>query len=115
MQREIRRGMTVELDYNGSKGSRLQANLLNINQVPLAAVNDLIARFGTAGAISLLNMPANSPQAVAAGIKIPYPNFTNPAVQNVRKLCAQSRSTRRSTPRTAVATRPGNPCITRAL
>ena len=86
MQREIRRGMTIELDYNGSKGSRLQANLLNINQVPLAAVNDLIARFGTAGAISLLNMPANSPQAVAAGIKIPYANFTNPAVQNVRSV-----------------------------
>ena len=43
MQREVRRGMTVEVDYNGSKGSNLQANLLNINQVPLSAVNDLIA------------------------------------------------------------------------
>jgi len=46
MQREVRRGMTLELDYNGSKGSNLQANLLNLNQVPLSAVNDLIARFG---------------------------------------------------------------------
>ncbi len=49
MQREVRRGMTVELDYNGSKGSNLQANLLNLNRVPLAAVNDLIARFGQLG------------------------------------------------------------------
>ena len=86
MQREVRQGMTVELDYNGSKGSKLQANLLNINQVPLSAVNDLIARFGAAGAVALLNMPANSPQAVAAGIKIPYANFTNPAVQTTRSV-----------------------------
>ena len=49
MQREVRRGMTVEVDYNGSKGSNLQANLLNINQVPLSVVNDLIARLGTHG------------------------------------------------------------------
>ena len=36
MQREVRRGMTVEVDYNGSKGSNLHANLLNLNQVPLS-------------------------------------------------------------------------------
>ena len=86
VQREVLRGMTVEADYNGSKGSNLQANLLNTNQVPLSAVNDLIARFGVAGAVSLLNMPANSPQAVAAGIKIPYANFTNPSVQTNRNV-----------------------------
>jgi hypothetical protein len=86
MQREMRQGMTLELDYNGSKGSNLQANLLNINQVPMSVVNDLIARFGAAGAVALLNMPANSAQAVAAGIKIPYANFTNPAVQTTRSV-----------------------------
>ena len=48
VQRELVRGMTVEVDYNGSKGSNLQANLLNLNQVPLSVVNDLIARFGAA-------------------------------------------------------------------
>ena len=78
--------MTVEVDYNGSKGSNLQANLLNINQVPLSAVNDLIARLGPTAAVALLNMQANSPQAVAAGIKIPYANFTNPAVQTTRSV-----------------------------
>jgi hypothetical protein len=85
-QREVRRGMTLEVDYNGSKGSNLQANLLNLNQVPLSAVNDLIARFGTSGAITLLNSQANSAAAVAAGIKIPYANFTNPAVQTTRSV-----------------------------
>jgi len=86
VQREVRHGMTVEVDYNGSQGSKLQANLLNINQVPLSAVNDLIARLGPTAAVALLSMQANSPQAVAAGIKIPYPNFTNPAVQTTRSV-----------------------------
>ncbi len=31
-------------------------------------------------------MPANSAQAAAAGIKIPYANFTNPAVQTTRSV-----------------------------
>ena len=31
-------------------------------------------------------MQANSPQAVAAGIKIPYANFTNPAIQTTRSV-----------------------------
>ena len=86
MQREVRRGMTFEVDYNGSKGSNLQANLLNTNQVPLSVVNDLISRFGAAGAVTLLNSAANSPAAVAAGIKIPYANFTNPALQTNRNV-----------------------------
>ena len=67
--------MTVEVDYNGSKGSKLQANLINMNQVPLSAVNDLIARLGPTAAVALLSMQANSPQAVAAGIKISVREF----------------------------------------
>ena len=74
--------MTVELDYNGVYGSHLQAGLLNPNQVPMSVVNDLIARFGPAQARrDLLNSQITSAAAVAAGIKPPYPNFTNPAVQ----------------------------------
>jgi len=76
MQRELRKGLTFEVDYNGSKGSHLQANLLNINQVPLAKVNELIARFGAAGAVALLNSNITSATAVAAGITPPYPAFT---------------------------------------
>jgi len=88
-QREVRRGMTVEVDYNGSKGSNLQANLLNFNQVPLAKANDLIARFGTTQAIAILNSQVGSATANAAGITAPYPNFTNPAIQTSRSV-AQS-------------------------
>jgi len=89
MQRELRRGMTVEVDYNGSKGSNLQANLLNFNQVPLSVANDLIAKFGAAGAVTLLNSQVTSAAAVAAGLRPPYANFTNPAVQRTRSV-AQS-------------------------
>jgi len=88
-QREVRRGMTVEVDYNGSKGSNLQANLLNFNQVPLAKANDLIARFGVTQAIAILNSQVGSATANAAGITAPYPNFTNPAIQTSRSV-AQS-------------------------
>ena len=49
MQRELRHGLTVELDYNGVYGSDLQANLINPNQVPMSVVNDLIARYGPTG------------------------------------------------------------------
>ena len=49
-------------------------------------VNDLIARFGAAGAVALLNSQITSATAVAAGIKAPYPNFTNAAVQTIRSV-----------------------------
>jgi len=86
MQREVRKGMTLELDYNGAKGSRLQANLLNLNQVPMSVVNDLISKYGTAGAIALLNSNITSATAIAAGINPPYANFTNAAVQTTRSV-----------------------------
>lgn len=86
MQRELRKGLTFEVDYNGSKGSHLQSNLLNMNQVPLSVMNDLIARLGTTAALALMTQQANSAAAVAAGIKIPYANFTNPAVQSQRSV-----------------------------
>jgi Carboxypeptidase regulatory-like domain/TonB dependent receptor len=85
-EREVLPGMIVELSYNGSRGSHLQANLLNLNQVPLSVVNDLIARFGATQAIALLNSQITSPQAVAAGIVPPYPNFTNSNVQTNRSV-----------------------------
>jgi hypothetical protein len=86
VQREVRKNMTVELDYNGVYGSHLQAGLLNPNQVPMSVVNDLIARFGPTGARDLLNSQITSAAAVAAGIKIPYPNFTNASVQRSRTV-----------------------------
>ena len=86
VQHELRKGLVVELDYNGVYGSDLQAGLLNPNQVPMSVVNDLIARFGPIGARDLLNSSITSPAAVAAGIRPPYPEFTNPAVQRSRTV-----------------------------
>jgi hypothetical protein len=59
----------------------LQTGLQNINQVPMATVNALIQKLGAAQTISLLNSGITSAAAGAAGIQIPYANFTNPAVQ----------------------------------
>ena len=81
IQREITRNTTLELNYNATVGAHLQSGLVNINQVPMSVVNGLIAKLGPTQAISLLNSNITSPAAVAAGIPIPYPNFTNPAVQ----------------------------------
>ena len=86
VQRELRRGLSVELDYNGVYGSDLQSGLLNPNQVPMSVVNDLVARFGPTGARDLLNSQITSAAAVAAGIRVPYPNFTNPNVQRSRTV-----------------------------
>ena len=86
VQRDFWKGMTVEVDYNGVYGSRLQAGLLNPNQVPMSIVNDLVARYGPVGARDLLNSNITSAAAVAAGIRPPYPNFTNAAVQRSRTV-----------------------------
>ena len=86
LQRELWNGLTGEVEYNGSYGSHLQAGLLNPNQVPLSVVNDLVARFGVTETIALLQSDITSARAVAAGIKAPYANFTNPAVQRIRTV-----------------------------
>lgn len=86
VQREVWKGTTVELEYNGVYGSHLQANLLNPNQVPMSVVNDLVAKYGPTGARDLLNSSITSATAVAAGITPPYPNFTNATVQRSRTV-----------------------------
>ena len=86
VQRDVWKGMTVEVDYNGVYGSHLQAGLLNPNQVPMSVVNDLVARFGAVGARDLLNSNVTSAAAVAAGIRPPYPSFTNATVQRSRTV-----------------------------
>jgi hypothetical protein len=81
MQRELTPSTVFEANYDATVGVHLQAGMININQVPMAVVNNLIARYGAGQAISLLNSNIASAQAEAAGIAIPYPNFINPAVQ----------------------------------
>ena len=90
LQRQLRRGMTVEIDYNGSHGSHLNANLLNINQVPMSVVESLAARFGKSTVDSILRANINSATARNAGINIPYSSFTDPAVQGSFMTVAQA-------------------------
>jgi hypothetical protein len=86
IQRQLSSSMVFEAAYNAAIGVHLQTGLINLNQVPTAFLNDYIARFGGQGAINLLNSQANSAQAQSAGVRIPYPNFTNPSVQRIRTV-----------------------------
>jgi hypothetical protein len=86
VQRQISANTVIEADYNAVVGTHLQAGLLNMNQVPTAAYNQLVAQYGPAQALSLLRSDISSPAAQAANIPIPYPNFTNPAVQQFRTV-----------------------------
>ncbi|HYW42991.1 MAG TPA: TonB-dependent receptor [Bryobacteraceae bacterium] len=81
IEREISPSTVFEADYNAAVGVHLQAGIININQVPMSDVNQLIQQYGASQAISLLNSSITSAQAVAAGIPVPYANFTNSAVQ----------------------------------
>jgi len=76
----------LEADYNATVGAHLQTGLININQVPMSTVNDLVNRLGAAATVSLLNSSITSPAAQAAGIPLPYPNFTNPSVQRTMSV-----------------------------
>ena len=67
VQRELPYNMLLTAAYTGNRGNFLPAQLNPINQI-----NPQYLSLG-----SLLGQLANSPAAVAAGIKIPYPNFLN--------------------------------------
>ncbi len=86
IQRQLSGNTVLEVDYNGVVGEHLQSGIVNINQVPMSVVNQLIAKYGPSQAISLLNSSITSPAAVAAGIPVPYPNFTNSAVQRSQSV-----------------------------
>ncbi len=86
VQREISANTILEADYNATDGAHLQTGLLNINQVPMSVVNGLISHLGAAATVNLLNSSITSAAAQAAGIAIPYPNFTNPTVQRTMSV-----------------------------
>jgi len=76
IQRQLTGTIMVETAYSGMKGTHLQSGLDNINQVPYS----YLQKYGAA----LLNSDINSPAAVAAGIKLPYPGFTGSVAQALR-------------------------------
>jgi len=92
VQREIRAHLALEADYNAAVGNRLNAGLMNINQVPMSVMTGLIAKYGTTQAISLLNSNITSAAAVAAGFTPPYANFTNSAVQQSQTVSQSLRA-----------------------
>ncbi|HEU0120162.1 MAG TPA: TonB-dependent receptor [Bryobacteraceae bacterium] len=69
IQRQLSPTTVAEVAYNGSLGSRLQAGLLTYNSLNPDVLN-------TYGA-TLLNSRIDSPAAVAAGFKEPFPGFIN--------------------------------------
>jgi hypothetical protein len=92
VQRELPSHFTLEADYNAAVGSRLNAGLMNINQVPMSVMNALIAKYGTTQAISLMNSSITSAAAVAAGFTPPYANFTNSSVQRSQTVSQSLRA-----------------------
>lgn len=86
IQRSLSASTILEADYNGVVGAHLQSGTVNVNQVPMSVVNQLIQTYGATQATNLLNAKITSAQAKAAGIPVPYPNFTNPAVQRTQSV-----------------------------
>jgi hypothetical protein len=58
--------------------------------VPMSVVQSLAAQFGKSQVDSILRANINSALARSAGINIPYPNFTDPAVQGSFMTVAQA-------------------------
>ena len=86
MQRQLTSTTTIEVAYNASIGVHLQSGVVNLNQVPTATWNNLVNRLGVTAATALLNAQANSQLARDNGITLPYPQFTDPAIQQVRTV-----------------------------
>jgi hypothetical protein len=81
IQRQFGASTVIEVGYNGTSGSHLQTGLLNYNQVPTAAWDSLVDRFGATQASNILRADMGTAAGLAlaqqAGIAVPYPNFLN--------------------------------------
>lgn len=84
LQRQLTPSTVLELTYNASVGVHLPTQLLNFNQIPKATYDGLVSRYGALQANNILRAGITSALAIDAGIKPPYPNFTDPAVQTNR-------------------------------
>jgi Carboxypeptidase regulatory-like domain len=79
VERQITNNMRLDVSYIGNRGTRLTANGGTLGVA--ANMNDpKILALGT----SLLNAEINSPEAKAAGIKLPYAGFTGNVAQALR-------------------------------
>jgi hypothetical protein len=89
VQRQLTPSTIIEAAYNANVGVHLQSGIVNLNQVPTAVWDGYVNRLGVSAATSLFNAQANSQLAINNGITLPYPQFTNPSVQQQRTV-AQS-------------------------
>lgn len=83
IQRQTKGNMVLEAGYNASVGTHLQSGILNYNQVPTAAMQDLVNRYGATQAFNIMRSDINSATARAANIPIPYPSFVNQQLRTV--------------------------------
>jgi len=83
IQRQLTSATVMEIGYNATVGTHLQTGLLNLNQMPTAVMDQMIARFGGTQAFNILRSQITSDAARAANIPIPYPNFTTQAQRTV--------------------------------
>jgi hypothetical protein len=74
VQRELSPNTLLDVAYVGQHGYRLVGQLENLDQVP--------TKYLALG--SVLNESVTSPDAVAAGITVPYPGFTGSVAQALR-------------------------------
>jgi hypothetical protein len=84
IQRQVTPNTVIEASYNAAIGSRLQASLLVLNQVPTPIYNQLIDRFGPTQALNILRANITSPLAQQAGINRPFPTFNGSVAQALR-------------------------------
>jgi len=90
VQQQLSSNTVLEVAYNGTVGSHLQAGLVNLNQLPTPVFDRLVAQYGATQALNILRADISSLLAQQAGIAPPYPNFTNPSIQRTTRSVAQS-------------------------
>jgi Carboxypeptidase regulatory-like domain len=86
VQRQLTSSTVLEVAYNASVGAHLQTGLVNLNQVPTAIWNSYVSRLGVDGAAALFRAQATSQLARDNGITLPYPQFSDPAIQQQRSV-----------------------------
>jgi hypothetical protein len=78
VQKQLREDLLIEAAYIGNRGTRL------ISGSFLSALNQNNPAILSQYQLSLLTSSITSPQAVAAGISLPYPGFTGTVAQALR-------------------------------
>jgi hypothetical protein len=77
IQRQLTTNTTLEVGYNANAGSHLQTGILNFNQVPVAAMEQLASRVGMTQALTILRSNITSANAVNNGFRPPFPAFAS--------------------------------------